>query len=54
MDAAEHEGILDPGEAQMIEQVVEFSDKRVLEFMTPRPEVVAIAASATIKQLRSF
>jgi putative hemolysin len=52
VDAAEHEGILDPGEAQMIEQVVEFSDKRVLEFMTPRPEVVAIPASATVEQLR--
>jgi putative hemolysin len=54
VDAAEHEGILDPGEAQMIEQVVEFSDKRVLEFMTPRPEVAAIAASATVAQLRAL
>ena len=54
VDAAEQEGILDPGEAQMIEQVVEFSDKRVLEFMTPRPEVVAIATSATVAQLRAL
>ena len=54
VDAAEQEGILDPGEAQMIEQVVEFSDKRVLEFMTPRPEVIAIAASATLAQLRAL
>ncbi len=54
VDAAEQEGILEPGEAQMIEQVVEFSDKRVLEFMTPRPEVVAIAAGATIEQLREL
>jgi putative hemolysin len=54
VDAAEQEGILDPGEAQMIEQVVEFSDKRVLEFMTPRPEVIAIAAGATVAQLRSL
>jgi putative hemolysin len=54
VDAAEHEGILNPGEVQMIEQVVEFSDKRVLEFMTPRPEVVAIAASATIEALRTL
>ena len=46
VDAAEQEGILDPGEAQMIEQVVEFSDKRVLEFMTPRPDVIAIPANA--------
>ncbi|HEX3377817.1 MAG TPA: hemolysin family protein, partial [Candidatus Acidoferrales bacterium] len=54
VDAAEHEGILNPGEVQMIEQVVEFSDKRVLEFMTPRPEVVAIAANATIEALRTL
>ena len=52
VDAAEQEGILDPGEAQMIEQVVEFSDKRVLEFMTPRPEVIAIPANVTIADLR--
>jgi putative hemolysin len=52
VDAAEQEGILNPGEAQMIEQVVEFSDKRVLEFMTPRPEVIAIPASATVADLR--
>ena len=52
VDAAEQEGILDPGEAQMIEQVVEFSDKRVLEFMTPRPEVVAIPGNATVADLR--
>jgi putative hemolysin len=52
VDAAEQEGILEPGEAQMIEQVVEFSDKRVLEFMTPRPEVIAIPASVTIADLR--
>jgi putative hemolysin len=54
VDAAEQEGILDPGEAQMIEQVVEFSDKRVLEFMTPRPEVVAIRATATVEELREL
>ncbi len=54
VDAAEQEGILNPGDAQMIEQVVEFSDKRVLEFMTPRPEVIAIAAAATVAQLRTL
>jgi putative hemolysin len=54
VDAAEQEGILEPGEAQMIEQVVEFSDKRVLEFMTPRPNVVAIPANSTVEQLRKL
>jgi CBS domain containing-hemolysin-like protein len=54
VDAAEQEGILEADEAHMIEQVVEFSDKRVLEFMTPRPDVVAIAASATVEELRQL
>jgi putative hemolysin len=54
VDAAEQEGILERDEAQMIEQVVEFSDKRVLEFMTPRPEVVAIHANSTVEQLRQL
>jgi CBS domain containing-hemolysin-like protein len=52
VDAAEQEGMLEPDEADMIEQVVEFSDKRVLEFMTPRPSVVAIPASSSVEQLR--
>jgi CBS domain containing-hemolysin-like protein len=54
VEAAEQEGILAPDEAEMIEQVVEFSDKRVLEFMTPRPSIVAVRASATVEQLRQL
>ena len=54
VDAAEQEGILERDEAQMIEQVVEFSDKRILEFMTPRPDVVAIPANSTVEQLRKL
>jgi CBS domain containing-hemolysin-like protein len=52
VEVAQEEGILASDEAQLIEQVVEFSDKRVLEVMTPRPDIVAIPASATIEQLR--
>jgi len=52
VEAAQEEGILERDEAQLIEQVVEFSDKRVREVMTPRPDIVAIPASATIEQLR--
>jgi CBS domain containing-hemolysin-like protein len=54
VDAAEQEGILERSEAQMIEQVVEFSDKRVLEFMTPRPDVISISADSTVEQLREL
>jgi putative hemolysin len=52
VEAATEEGILEQDEARLIEQVVEFSDKSVREVMTPRPDVVAIAASATIEELR--
>jgi CBS domain containing-hemolysin-like protein len=54
VEAAEEEGILERDEAAMIEQVVEFSDKRVREVMTPRPDVVSIAAGATIEDLREL
>jgi CBS domain containing-hemolysin-like protein len=52
VEAAQEEGILAGDQAQLIEQVVEFSDKRVREVMTPRPDIVAIAATATVEQLR--
>jgi putative hemolysin len=52
VEAAQEEGILEQHEAQLIEQMVEFSDKRVLELMTPRPDVVSIPAGATIAELR--
>jgi putative hemolysin len=52
VDAATEEGIIEQDEARLIEQVVEFSDKRVREVMTPRPDVVSIAANATVDELR--
>ena len=52
VEAAQEGGMLGGDKAQLIEQVVEFSDKRVLEVMTPRPDIVAIPANATIEQMR--
>ena len=52
VEAAEEQGILEREQAQLIEQVVEFGDKRVRELMTPRPELAVIPADATIEQLR--
>ncbi len=52
VEAAQEGGMLAGDKAQLIEQVVEFSDKRVLEVMTPRPDIVAIPANATIEQMR--
>ena len=53
VEAAEEEGIIEPEQADLIEQVVEFSDKRVREVMTPRPDVVAIPAEATLEELHA-
>jgi CBS domain containing-hemolysin-like protein len=54
VDDATEKGIIEHDEARLIEQVVEFGDKRVREFMTPRPDVVAIRASATLEELRNL
>src|SRR5215813_8198543 len=53
VEAAEEEGIIEPEQAELIEQVVEFSDKRVREVMTPRPDIVAISADATLEELHA-
>jgi len=53
VEVAEEEGIIEPEQADLIEQVVEFSDKRVREVMTPRPEVVALQADATLEEMHA-
>jgi len=54
VEAGESQGILEPHDAELIEQVMEFGDKRVREVMTPRPDIVAIPATATLAQLRQL
>jgi len=54
VEAGESQGILEPHDTKLIEQVVEFGDKRVREVMTPRPDIVAIPASSTLAQLRQL
>lgn len=53
VEAAEEEGIIEPEQADLIEQVVEFSDKRVREVMTARPDIVAIQADSTLEELHA-
>ena len=54
VDAATEEGIIEQDEARLIESVVEFGDKRVRDVMTPRPEVIAIRADASLEELRDL
>jgi putative hemolysin len=50
IEAGREEGILEEGDRQLIQSVVEFGDKTVREVMTPRPEVVAVPAKTTVEQ----
>lgn len=54
MEVGEAEGIIEEKEREMIETLVEFSDTRAGEIMTPRTEIVAISADATIKEARDL
>jgi len=53
VEAAEEEGIIESDQADLIEQVVEFSDKRVREVMTPRPDIVAMQADASLEEMHA-
>jgi CBS domain containing-hemolysin-like protein len=53
VEAAEEEGIIESDQADLIEQVVEFSDKRVREVMTPRPDIVAMHAEAPLEEMHA-
>ena len=51
IEAGREEGILEEGDRALIQSVVEFGDKTVREVMTPRPEITAVSADATVEQL---
>ena len=52
IDVGRSEGILEVEEGRLIRQVVEFHDRVVREVMTPRTEIVAVEASASLRQAR--
>ncbi|MGB9236484.1 MAG: hemolysin family protein [Terriglobales bacterium] len=51
IEAGQEEGIIQEGDRDLIQSVVEFSGKTVREAMKPRPEMVAIAADSTVEQV---
>jgi CBS domain containing-hemolysin-like protein len=42
----------DPDEGRLVEAVARFAETLVRDVMTPRPDIVAVAASATVDELR--
>jgi putative hemolysin len=52
MEVGEAEGIIEEKEREMIETMVEFSETRAGEIMTPRTGIVAVPANTPIKDAR--
>ena len=50
IEAGQEEGILEEGDRDLIQSVVEFGDKTVRDVMKPRPEIVAAPAGMTIAE----
>jgi putative hemolysin len=51
IEAGQEEGILQEGDRDLIQSVVEFSGKIVRDAMKPRPEMVAVPVNATVEQV---
>jgi len=50
IEAGQEEGIIQEGDRELIQSVVEFSGKTVREAMKPRPEMVAVPVNTTVEQ----
>src|SRR3954470_3485998 len=50
IEAGQEEGILDATNRDLIQSVVQFSEKTVREAMKPRPEIVAVASDTTVEK----
>jgi len=54
IQAGEQEGLIGKGEGEMLQSVVEFTDKVVREVMTPRPEIAALEINSSVDDLRKL
>jgi CBS domain containing-hemolysin-like protein len=50
IEAGQEEGIIQAGDRELIQSVVEFSGKTVREAMKPRPEMVAVPVETTVEK----
>ena len=54
IETGEQEGLIEKGEGDMLQSVVEFRDKIAREVMTPRPEIAAIEVNSSVDALREL
>jgi CBS domain containing-hemolysin-like protein len=52
LEAGEDQGLIEGDERRLLQSIVDFGDTLVREVMTPRPDIVAIAADASVADLR--
>jgi len=53
-EAAEEPGLIEGEGRKLLQSIVDFGDTLVREVMTPRPDMVAIRANATLDELRAL
>ena len=54
IEVGQQEGLIKQSEGDLLQSVVEFSDKVVREVMTPRPEIDAIEIDSPVEELRAL
>jgi putative hemolysin len=54
LEAGEEQGLIERDERRLLQSIVDFGDALVREVMTPRPDIVAIQADATLDELRAL
>jgi putative hemolysin len=54
LEAGEEQGLIEGDERRLLQSIVDFGGTLVREVMTPRPDIVAIQADATVAQLRAL
>jgi putative hemolysin len=54
LEAGEEQGLIEGDERRLLQSIVDFGGTLVREVMTPRPDMVAIRADATLDELRAL
>jgi putative hemolysin len=54
LEAGEEQGLIEGDEKRLLQSIVDFGDTLAREVMTPRPDIVALPADASVAQLRAL
>jgi putative hemolysin len=54
LEAGEEQGLIERDEKRLLQSIVDFGDTLAREVMTPRPDIIAVQAEASVAQLRAL